>query len=181
MPPRTTLTTHCPATPFPPQTFLLWLCTFHTNLVTCWLFLSLAILFWLLAGGVGYPDQTSRVVSGCNQGLCSAPALHVAALCLCTFAWPKATTATCPSCIMAAILTLPACPPIPPMQTLTKFAGGWGFMVAAVAFYDGTAALMKDVYGKQILPVFPLKPVNKVSLGDFGTKRFVDAEKQAAA
>ena len=45
--------------------------------------------------------------------------------------------------------------------TLTKFAGGWGFMVAAVAFYDGTAALMKDVYGKQILPVFPLKPVNK--------------------
>ncbi|PRW33699.1 GPR1 FUN34 yaaH family [Chlorella sorokiniana] len=106
-------------------TFLLWLCTFHTNLVTSWLFLSLAILFWLLAGGVGYPDQTDRV-------------------------------------------------------TLTKVAGGWGFMVAAVAFYDGTAALMKDVYGKQILPVFPLKPVNKVSLGDFGTKRFVDAEKQAA-
>ena len=67
------------------------------------------------------------------------------------------------------------------LQTLTKFAGGWGFMVAAVAFYDGTAALMKDVYGKQILPVFPLKPVNKVSLGDFGTKRFVDAEKQATA
>ena len=60
--------------------------------------------------------------------------------------------------------------------TLTKVAGGWGFMVAAVAFYDGTAALMKDVYGKQILPVFPLKPVNKVSLGDFGTKRFVDPE-----
>ena len=77
------------------------------------------------------------------------------------------------------------CPPTfhsppPTLQTLTKFAGGWGFMVAAVAFYDGTAALMKDVYGKQILPVFPLKPVNKVSLGDFGTKRFVDAEKQAA-
>ena len=108
----------------PSQTFLLWLCTFHTNLVTCWLFLSLAILFWLLAGGVG--TSSERV-------------------------------------------------------TLTKFAGGWGFMVAAVAFYDGTAALMKDVYGKQILPVFPLKPVNKVSLGDFGTKRFVDAEKQQAA
>ncbi len=100
-----------------PQTFLLWLCTFHTNLVTCWLFLSLAILFWLLAGGVG--TSSERV-------------------------------------------------------TLTKVAGGWGFMVAAVAFYDGTAALMKDVYGKQILPVFPLKPVNKVSLGDFGTKRFVE-------
>ncbi|EFN56785.1 hypothetical protein CHLNCDRAFT_144274 [Chlorella variabilis] len=100
-------------------TFLLWLCTFHTNVVTCWLFFSLAILFWLLVGGVGPSDE--RV-------------------------------------------------------TLTKVAGGWGFMVAAVAFYDGTAALMKDVYGKQILPVFPLKPVNKVSLGDFGTKRFVDPE-----
>ena len=76
-------------------------------------------------------------------------------------------------------LSFPFSPPT--LQTLTKVAGGWGFMVAAVAFYDGTAALMKDVYGKQILPVFPLKPVNKVSLGDFGTKRFVDAEKQAAA
>ena len=111
-----------PSSPLPPQTFLLWLCTFHTNLVTSWLFLSLAILFWLLAGGVGTSD--ARV-------------------------------------------------------TLTKVAGGWGFMVAAVAFYDGTAALMKDVYGKQILPVFPLKPVNKVSLGDFGTKRFVDAKQEA--
>ena len=52
--------------PLLPQTFLLWLCTFHTNLVTSWLFLSLAILFWLLAGGVTYPaphDQESRVVS----------------------------------------------------------------------------------------------------------------------
>ena len=106
------------------QTFLLWLCTFHTNLVTSWLFLSLALLFWFLAGGVGSGDERT---------------------------------------------------------TLTKFAGGWGFMVAAMAFYDGTAALMKDVYGKQILPVFPLKPVNKVSLGDFGTKRFVDPEVGEAA
>ena len=57
--------------------------------------------------------------------------------------------------------------------TLTKFAGGWGFMISAVAFYDGAAALMKDVYGRQVLPVWPLKPVNKLSLGDFGTKRFV--------
>ncbi|PSC70112.1 GPR1 FUN34 yaaH protein [Micractinium conductrix] len=105
-------------------TFLLWLCTFHTNVVTCWLFFSLAILFWLLAGGVGPSEE--RV-------------------------------------------------------TLTKVAGGWGFMVAAVAFYDGTASLMKDVYGRQILPVWPLKPVNKVSLGDFGTKRFVDPEAQKAS
>ena len=40
---------------------------------------------------------------------------------------------------------------------------------------------MKDVYGRQILPVWPLKPVNKVSLGDFGTKRFVDTEAGAKA
>ncbi|KAL4435423.1 hypothetical protein ABPG77_006185 [Micractinium sp. CCAP 211/92] len=105
-------------------TFLLWLCTFHTNLVTSWLFLSLSLLFWFLAGGVG--TSSERV-------------------------------------------------------TLTKFAGGWGFMVAATAFYDGTASLMKDVYGRQILPVFPLKPVNKVSLGDFGTKRFVDPEAPKAS
>ena len=56
----------CTSCHLSPQTFLLWLCTFHTNLVTSWLFLSLAILFWLLAGGVTYPaphDQESRVVS----------------------------------------------------------------------------------------------------------------------
>lgn len=38
-------------------------------------------------------------------------------------------------------------------HNVTKFAGAWGFLVAAIAFYDGTAALMKDVYGKDILPV----------------------------
>ena len=42
-----------PPLPSTAQTFLLWLCTFHTNVVTCWLFFSLAILFWLLAAGVG--------------------------------------------------------------------------------------------------------------------------------
>jgi succinate-acetate transporter protein len=103
-------------------TFLMWLCTFHTTLVTSWLFLSLAMLFWFLAGGVGEGEARA---------------------------------------------------------TLTKFAGGWGFMVAATALYDGTAALMKDVYGMQILPVFPLKPVNKVSLGDFGTKRFMDTDTES--
>ena len=41
---------------------------------------------------------------------------------------------------------------------------------------SNSTPLAQDVYGKQILPVFPLKPVNKVSLGDFGTKRFVDVE-----
>jgi hypothetical protein len=109
------------ATPLPArlQSFLLWLCTFHTTAVTCWLFFSVSILFWLLAAGVG--------TSAANV-------------------------------------------------TLTKFAGGWGFMVSAVAFYDGAAALMKDVYGRQVLPVWPLKPVNKLSLGDFGTKRFVSSD-----
>jgi succinate-acetate transporter protein len=106
------------------QTFIFWLCTFHTNLVTCWLFFSLALLFWFLAGGVGGENGDAR-------------------------------------------------------STLTKFAGGWGFMVTATSFYAGTAALMKDVYGKDILPVFPLKPVNNVSLGDFGTKRIIDLEEQS--
>ncbi|KAI3425227.1 hypothetical protein D9Q98_008995 [Chlorella vulgaris] len=105
-------------------TFIFWLCTFHTNLVTCWLFFSLALLFWFLAGGVGGENGDAR-------------------------------------------------------STLTKFAGGWGFMVTATSFYAGTAALMKDVYGKDILPVFPLKPVNNVSLGDFGTKRIIDLEEQS--
>ncbi len=88
------LTRYLPCSlPNPLQTFLLWLCTFHTNVVTCWLFLSLAILFWLLAGGVGYPDQTSRVVSGrhtkiaCTKGkydahASSARAVHALASCL---------------------------------------------------------------------------------------------------
>jgi hypothetical protein len=90
------------------QTFIFWLCTFTTNLFTSALFLSLALLFWFLAGGqTADPNDSARV-------------------------------------------------------TLTKFAGGWGFFVAFLALYDGTAALMKDVYGKPILPVFPLKPVNKV-------------------
>jgi hypothetical protein len=29
-----------------------------------------------------------------------------------------------------------------------KFAGAWGWFVAFLAFYDGIAALMKEVYGK---------------------------------
>ncbi len=84
---------------------------------------------------------------------------------------PKATCFSCPPAVQAGGVG-----DSEKRVNLTKFAGGWGFMVAAVAFYDGTASLMKDVYGRQILPVFPLKPVNKVSLGDFGTKRFVDTE-----
>ncbi len=138
-----------------------------------------------------------------------------------------ATNQPCCSCLQhgSHIICHLLAPAPSTVQTCTKVAGGWGFMVAAVAFYDGTASLMKvgqlhacaapltvcycptyvhpvarhharqvssfsatapcscppspcpqDVYGKQILPVFPLKPVNKVSLGDFGTKRFVDVE-----
>jgi succinate-acetate transporter protein len=37
-----------------------------------------------------------------------------------------------------------------------KFAGAWGWWTAAIAFYDGIAALTKEVYGK-------------VSLGAAGT------------
>ena len=35
-------------------------------------------------------------------------------------------------------------------------------LAAHTASAPGTASLMKDVYGRQILPVWPLKPVNKV-------------------
>ncbi|GAB4816806.1 hypothetical protein N2152v2_003852 [Parachlorella kessleri] len=57
-----------------------------------------------------------------------------------------------------------------------KFAGAWGWWVAFLAFYDGIAALMKEVYGKQILPVFPFKPINRVSGGNFGTQRRIDTQ-----
>ena len=41
---------HCPPCfPHPPQTFLLWLATFNLNVVTSLLFITLSILFWLLA------------------------------------------------------------------------------------------------------------------------------------
>lgn len=55
-----------------------------------------------------------------------------------------------------------------------KFAGAWGWLVAFIAFYDGTAALMREVYGKQILPVFPFKTINRISGGNFGTQRRID-------
>ena len=113
-----------------------------------------------------------------------------------------------------------------------KFAGAWGWWTAFLAFYDGIAALLKEVYGRvsrlgiqhwagacmqgpvaacslctregllplplsacqcpalllgdhspplpsclqQILPVFPFKPVNKISGGNFGTQRRIDTE-----
>ncbi|GAB4816913.1 hypothetical protein N2152v2_003959 [Parachlorella kessleri] len=55
-----------------------------------------------------------------------------------------------------------------------KFAGAWGWLVAAIAFYDGAAALLKEVYGTQVLPVFPFKPINRVDGGNFGTQRRVN-------
>ena len=75
------------------------------------------------------------------------------------------------SCLLGCPLTPPPPPPPPLLPSLRPRP-----LPPA-----GTAALMKDVYGRQILPVWPLKPVNKVSLGDFGTKRFVDTEAGAKA
>ncbi|KAI7842166.1 hypothetical protein COHA_004189 [Chlorella ohadii] len=80
-------------------TFLLWLCTFKLTIATSAVFLTLSLLFFFLAGGVG-TSQSAR--------------------------------------------------------NFTKFAGAWGFLVAAIAFYDGIAALLKDAYGRSILPVGPL-------------------------
>ena len=128
------------------------------NLVTSALFFTLAILFWLLSAGVGD-------------------------------------------------------------ASLTKAAGGWGFLVAALAFYDGegrqrpasrarlvpavcpcrrpahslplpptphappagTAQLMEEVYGRSILPLFPFKSINQLQLGNFGTRKRVDAGDLEAA
>lgn len=99
-------------------TFLFWLCTFSMNLITSALFLSLALLFFFLAGGQPQSEHMNWM----------------------------------------------------------KFAGIWGFWTAFLAFYDGIAALMKEVYGKQILPVFPFKPINKISGGNYGTQRRIDTE-----
>lgn len=109
-----------PPSTSPPQlslwgiyTFLLWLCTFSSNLALSSLFLSLALLFFFLAGG-----QTNH--------------------------------------------------------NLMKFAGVWGFIVSAIAWYLAVATLMEELYGRVILPIVPFAPINKIKAGTFGTRRRVD-------
>ena len=143
---------HVPAPPLPPppQTFLLWLCTFHTNVVTCWLFFSLAILFWLLvraarllpAGWV--PGDTGWLctllpAAGGSPRLLSCCAVRLHAACLgCLRTWP-CRPLRLTQLLLAGPFALQAggVGPSEERVTLTKVAGGWGFMVAAVAFYDG--------------------------------------------
>ena len=129
-------------------TFLFWLCTFSMNLITSALFFSLAILFWLLV-------RARR--AGGAKGSGFGTHTH------------------------RAHLPTPPAPPPPSNQAagvgntgLTKAAGGWGFLVAFLAFYDGTAQLMQECYGRDILPLFPFKPINKLQLGNFGTKKHAD-------
>lgn len=100
-------------------TFLLWLCTFTANLALSSLFLSLALLFFFLAGGQ--------------------------------------ENATC-----------------------MKFAGVWGLIVSANAWYLGVSNLLEDLYGRPILPIFPFKPIHGVKAGTFGTKHRVDDPELAA-
>ena len=106
-------------------TCALWLCTFHTNVVTCWLFFSVVVLFFLLVGERGAAcaarraERKGRISLGwpCTTGLLLTPS-------------PSPTTAPPP----------PQAGGVGPSServTLTKVAGYWGFMVAAVAFYDG--------------------------------------------
>lgn len=94
-------------------TFLLWLCTFTSNLVLSALFLTLSLLFFFLAGG-----QTNH--------------------------------------------------------TLMKFAGVWGFIVSAIAWYLAVSNLLEELYGRPILPIFPFKPIHGVKAGTFGTKHRAD-------
>lgn len=54
----TCLLTFLPLHHPPSQTFLLWLCTFNLNVITSLLFLTLAILFWCLAGAESHPGIT---------------------------------------------------------------------------------------------------------------------------
>jgi uncharacterized protein len=62
---------------------------------------------------------------------------------------------------------------------LKKFAGGWGMLVAAIAFYCAAAQLFEDCYGKPILPTYPFKAINKRTLGSIGTKHFIVDETNA--
>ena len=98
-------------------TFIFWLCTFSMNAAISSLFLSLALLFWFLAGGQN-PNSQAAV-------------------------------------------------------NLKKFAGGWGMLVAAIAFYCAAAQLFEDSYGRAILPTMPFKAINKRQLGSIGTKHFI--------
>lgn len=99
-------------------TFIFWLCTFSMNAAISSLFLSLALLFWFLAGGQNPNSQAS--------------------------------------------------------VNLKKFAGGWGMLVATIAFYCAAAQLFEDSYGRPILPTMPFKAINKRQLGNIGTKHYVD-------
>lgn len=94
-------------------TFVLWLCTFSTNLIFSATFLTLSMLFFFLAGG-----QTNH--------------------------------------------------------NFMKFAGVWGYLVTALAWYLGTAMLLADLYGTSPLPLFPLKPIHGISGGTIGTRRRVE-------
>lgn len=61
-------------------------------------------------------------------------------------------------------------------ETMLKFSGGWGIFVAMIAFYAGTAALMEDVYGRPILPVFPFASIDQSSHRKTSAKDVCDVE-----
>ena len=101
-------------------TLILWLCTFSTNLIFSATFLTLAMLFFFLAGG-----QTNA--------------------------------------------------------NFMKFAGAWGILVVALAWYLATAMLLTDLYGRSVLPLFPFRPINNISGGTLGTRRRVDDPEESKA
>lgn len=57
-----------------------------------------------------------------------------------------------------------------------KAGGKFGIFVAALAMYGAAAGILGEMYGRSILPVFPLAPINRIAtgrLGGFGTKKIV--------
>lgn len=159
----------------PLQTFLLWLCTFKLTVATSAVFLTLSLLFFFLAGGVSAKGchQLNCATASIGSGACasnakerqhrvldftskaSQPCRQAHNRLQACSADPKATH----NCFRTS-LPCPAPPPAPLSPTpqvgtsqsarnFTKFAGAWGFLVAAIAFYDGVCVGAAHCPGQQ--------------------------------
>lgn len=120
--------------------FLLWTCTFGTNLALSLLLLMVTVLLGLEAACPSHPhlyrvgglrQGCRRLAAGCGRGCWERGTAGV--LCL------PASTCRSPSCYRA-----PCTPPPCPRQA----TGIFGIATAALAFYLGAASLYIDMYGR---------------------------------